>query len=701
MKKWIWLTVGLCLLMLSACLPVFAAETRTMPMAAEGVLNASYWDFKEQGTIHLNGDWQFYWNAFLEPADFKEDSSKVLPQGSMMSVPRVWGGTNNPASNQEGYATYRLRIMLDAAEQDTIKALYIPAAASAYKLWINGKQLDGNGVVGTDRDSMKPKNYAKVVYFEANGGMNEIVIQVSNFVQRKGGLWSPLTFGNSADIMLLREKNMAVQGFVAIAMLTLGFYHLSLVSFRKYNTLDLAVGVTCILLALRTLLLGDTLLVRFWPEFDWELAVKIEYLAPYFGIPYFSWYVLNLYPRDVNRRLIYCFLAVGGLFSLSVIVLPVHFFTQTLFAFQLFTIFEFVYLCYVFLKATVLGREGAWLNGIGGIVMNIAIMNDVLYYNNYIQSIDFSAYGVMVFLFTQTVVVALKYSNAYYKVESVSRELVEVNLTLEDKIRERTEALEQMNRQLRDANSHMKQIESSRRQIIANISHELGTPMTAVQGYLKALLDGIIRPQDDKYIGMIYDKVIMVNRLIQDLFDLSKLETGKASFQMAEVAAEELFERYFREFQYDVEKKDIQFEMTHISGLPDNRLVLLLIDPLRIQQVVGNLVYNAIKFTMAGGLIRITGEFSMENSAEKGELTVSVSDTGVGMEQDELPHVFDRFYKNASTSHYNAGGSGLGLAIAKEIIAYHGGQLTVESEPLKGSTFRFTLPAELLKLEVD
>ncbi|WP_248927297.1 sensor histidine kinase [Paenibacillus hamazuiensis] len=702
MNKWIIAISMVCCLLTGLPLTAAAKEVRESgPAAVQGTLDAAGWNFSGQGMIYLNGEWQFYWHALLEPNDFSA-AGAVVPEPKLAKVPHVWGSgaPGDPAPDNLGYATYRLDLKLGEGDPG-VKSIYIPAIATAYKLWVNGELAAEVGTVGTDPHTMKPKTVAKTVQFHPRPGANELVIQVSNYVQRKGGLWTPLMLGNSSDIMFQREKNIASQLVVAIGLLTLGAYHLGLFMLRKFDTLSLLIGLFCALLALRTLLLGDTLLVRFWPGLDWEVAVKLEYLAPYVGVPLFGWYVRKLYPQDANRRLINVSLAVGALFSLVVLLFPAIVYTRTMLAYQAFTVLLFSYLLYVFMLAVKRRREGALLNGAGTLIMFASVINDVLYYNHVISSVDFVPYGVFIFLFVQTMVVALKYTNAYYMVQNMSVELKDVNATLEDKIRERTEALELSNMQLREANEHLKEMEAVRKVILTNISHEIGTPMTAVQGYIKALLDGVIQPQDRKYISMIYDKVLMVNRLTQDLFDLSKLESGKAKFETCEVAAEDLFEQYFREFQYDVEKKNIRFEMEEISGLPADQLALLTIDPVRIQQVVGNIVYNATKFTAPGGLIRISGELMRAPGASLWELVVRISDTGIGIAPEAVPHIFDRFYKGSAPEHANSEGTGLGLAIAKEIITYHGGTIGVESVLRKGSTFHFTLPVELLPLEVE
>ncbi|MEK8131130.1 ATP-binding protein [Paenibacillus filicis] len=650
----------------------------------------------------LRGPWTFVRDRLLEPEDFKKaaDPSELGP-AYVVSLPHDWGRPGDEsAPGSQGYGTYRLLVSFDPEGDRDVKALYIPAAASSYKLWINGGLQAEIGKVGTSRGEMQPKNYARVYYFQAQPGMNEVVLQVSNFVQRKGGLWTELYMGDAPAVTQLRETNIVKQLVISIALLTLGGYHLALFMLRKLDRLSLLIGVFCTLLALRSLLLGDTLLVRFFPDIPWELAVKVEYLAPYWGIPIFVLFIRLLYPAEMPRRAAYLLSAAGFALSLVVLLFPARIFTYSLHTFQFYMIGIFVYVTCIFILAICRRREGALLNGLSSLVIFAAALNDMLYYSGVVETADFVPYGVMQFMIVQTLIVALKFSKAYYKVEKLSDELLVLNATLEDRIRDRTKELERNRDQLEEVNRHLKQAESSRQRLLANISHELGTPMTSVQGYLKAMLDGFIRPGDRSYLQMIYDKVVLVSRLVQDLFDLSKLEAGKSTFHFTYVTVDDLFHDYIGKYRLDVENRQLRFDLVppdpaELGGTP-----LVSVDPFRIQQVIGNIIFNALKFTPPGGRISIRGTVGVKpDHPLEGMLTIALSDTGAGIDPSVLDHVFDRFVKGSG--ELSGEGSGLGLAIVKEIIQIHGGSVEAESRPGRGSTFRLTLPVEILPEELD
>jgi signal transduction histidine kinase len=658
--------------------------------ASGGILNLEEWDFRRQGTVLLQGEWEFYWNKLYEPTGLEEGP---LPGRSYAMVPHVWKPSNQAAPEREGAATYRIIIILDQTEAGRLKSLYIRNAATAYRLWWNGELLLENGRVGLRPEEMWPKNYAKSASFVPKAGANELVIQVSNFVQRKGGLWDPIEFGDVDDISSSKENKAASQSFIATALLTLGLYHFALFVLRKRDQLSLLVGGYCLLIAIRTLLLGDTLLIRFMPSIDWEWAVKLEYLGFYLGAPFFSMFLNKLFPKEVNRKVMRAICGISLAFSGIVMLFPARVFTYTMLYYELFLGAAIVYLFYVVVLAAIRNRTGARLCASSAVVMIITVGHDVLYYNHFISGYDLAPYGVLMFFFAQTLIVAQKFSKAYEDVELLSAELGEINHKLEEKIQERTKALEISNDYLVYANEHLNRVENSRRELIANITHELGTPMTSIQGYMKALLDGIVQP-DKQYIQIIYDKLQTAERLVQDLFDLTKLEEGQTSFHLVDVIVDELFEEHLSKFEWDVLTHGVRFELMK-PECPEELLAIVRIDPIRIRQVLSNLINNALNYTAPGGSVSIRGSYEDER------LIVTVTDTGRGIDPDVLPYIFDRFVKGTAPRLNAKDGSGLGLAIAKEIVLHHGGIMTASSEQGKGSTFRFDLPVEFIPMVVD
>ncbi len=230
--------------------------------------------------------------------------------------------------------------------------------------------------------------------------------------------------------------------------------------------------------------------------------------------------------------------------------------------------------------------------------------------------------------------------------------------------------------------TEIRRLEQMRREFVANVSHELRTPMTSIQGFVEALLDGMAEDKEsqERYLNVILEETVRLNRLVNDLLDLSGLETGKTHWPVEDVALRPLLAGVIAKLQPQLEKHALTVEFRCPEDLPavtGNRD--------RIQQVLINFLGNAIAFTPPGGRITLLAEQA------GGFVRISVSDTGVGIPATEQDKVWDRFHKVDRSRARGSGGTGLGLAIARQIVEAHGGEVGLSSEPGNGSTFYFTL----------
>jgi len=278
--------------------------------------------------------------------------------------------------------------------------------------------------------------------------------------------------------------------------------------------------------------------------------------------------------------------------------------------------------------------------------------------------------------------------------------LKEMNDELEEKVKDRTSELAEKNHQLNRKNEKLIDLEQSRLQLLSNISHELGTPITFLQGYVQTVKEGFIDANNPKYLDLVQNKVKILDRLIQDLFDLVKFETGKMSMKIENVELRSWLTEIHENFIYDVSSESIVFPYPKIINLPKNKKGILSIDFERMDQVFSNLIHNAMKYTSRDGSIRISASilFNQEiNSTDDfdGKVLIEMKDNGSGIDKELLPFVFDRFFKG-DTSSNKGSGTGLGLAITKEIIEYHKGEIWVESKEDEGTSFFMTLPIILI-----
>jgi signal transduction histidine kinase len=223
----------------------------------------------------------------------------------------------------------------------------------------------------------------------------------------------------------------------------------------------------------------------------------------------------------------------------------------------------------------------------------------------------------------------------------------------------------------------------SRRQMTADIAHDLRNPLTVVGGYIESLRDGVLKPSPERFATMAAE-VEHLKHLVEDLRTLSLADAGELVIHCQPVPPRELMERLAKAYQPQAAQQKINLRLEAGTDLPQIR-----IDPERMEQVLGNLVANALRYTPAGGQIRLTA------AEEQGGIVLSVQDNGSGILPDVLPHIFERSYRGDPSRSGDE--SGLGLAIARSIVELHGGRITAQSAGAGlGSRFSIMLPIDIL-----
>lgn len=231
--------------------------------------------------------------------------------------------------------------------------------------------------------------------------------------------------------------------------------------------------------------------------------------------------------------------------------------------------------------------------------------------------------------------------------------------------------------------SSLEDTENMRQQLIGDISHELRTPLTTIKGSMEGLIDGVI-PADEKTYQQIYGEADRLQRLVEDLQELSRIEGGAYHLEKRWFSLDDLIETIAHKYASRFEEKQISFSYNH----PDTS-IRIFADPDRLEQVLVNLLINAIHYSDEGGSV------SLETHQTRDTLTIRVQDNGVGIAPEHLANVFTRFYRVDKSRSRQSGGSGIGLTISKHLVEAHGGTITVISPGLGlGSTFEIKLPVE-------
>jgi len=260
-----------------------------------------------------------------------------------------------------------------------------------------------------------------------------------------------------------------------------------------------------------------------------------------------------------------------------------------------------------------------------------------------------------------------------------------IEVQSEDELGILAETFNDMASQLEATLEEIRRSESMRREFVADVSHELRTPITSIKSYSETLAENPDIPDDMKteFLRVIVNESDRMTKIVQDLLELSRFDSGASKLSIEEFDIEKSIRDVYAAILIEARKRghdmelELEWQLPHIRG-----------DRARIEQVIMNIVMNAVKYTPDGGRIDITA------GAVGPDVYIKVSDNGTGIPKEDLPRLFDRFYRVDKARSRESGGTGLGLAIAKEIISMHGGDIMVESEVGEGTTFTIKLPID-------
>jgi signal transduction histidine kinase len=243
---------------------------------------------------------------------------------------------------------------------------------------------------------------------------------------------------------------------------------------------------------------------------------------------------------------------------------------------------------------------------------------------------------------------------------------------------------ERMRKQLKENKKMSIQYEANRKELISNISHDLKTPIASIIGYVEGLLDGVANTpaKKERYMQIIYQKSLDMNRLINDLILFSKLDINKLAFEFKKVDFSAYTAQLFEDYGVELQENGVEL----ISRYQCDQDLKLCMDPKQMRRVFNNIIGNALKH-----LNKNTKAIEIIVFEEVDEVMVRISDNGSGIAEDQLEHIFDRFYKGDVSRNTDIGSSGLGLSISKQIVQAHGGKIWASSEIGKGTTIYFTI----------
>ena len=389
-------------------------------MAVQGVLDLTGWNFDRQGSVDLTGEFEFYWNQHVRPADF--DATPPPRPSGFIKVPGFWNRyrLNGVELPGEGYATYRLTVHL--ADSGAHLALKVPEVSTAYRLFIDRNEMAAVGVAGESMPTTVPRQHPMLFSFTPDSDRMIVLIQVSNFHHRRGGPWEMITLGKAEELARLHERKHGLDFFLFGGIFIMAVYHLGLFLARRKFRATLYFGVFCFLIALRLFTTDERYLVQILPALDWGLLVRIEYLSFYLAVPVFGMFIQSLFgifPRQLLRLI----LLAGLGFALMVILTPVRVFSYSLPLYECITLALMGYTFWKMLSQPVRQQPEALVFLAGMMLLCLAVINDILYVERLVNTGFLAPLGLFFFIFAQAFILYLRMFKAYTLVETQGIEL--------------------------------------------------------------------------------------------------------------------------------------------------------------------------------------------------------------------------------------------------------------------------------------
>lgn len=296
------------------------------------------------------------------------------------------------------------------------------------------------------------------------------------------------------------------------------------------------------------------------------------------------------------------------------------------------------------------------------------------------QALLISAFAALAAAIVVSLFVSRRIVEPLQELSSVSRRLAQGYYRERTSIRSDDE-LADLSQSINQLAAALEQTEQRRLALLADVTHELRTPLTTIEGYMEGLIDGVIAPEPQIF-AMIQHEAVRLKWLTEELVLLSRAEAGQLRIAPQPTNLALLVEHSAAQFQPQFAAQEIQLELRMPPELPE-----VLVDPNRLEQILINLLSNALRYTPSGGHVRITAE------PHDFFVQLAVQDTGIGIAAEHIPHIFERFYRVDKSRARKSGGTGIGLTIARHLVYAQGGEIWVESPGLgHGATFYVTLP---------
>ncbi|MCK4346792.1 MAG: GAF domain-containing protein [Bacteroidales bacterium] len=419
----ITITLVIFSLLVTSCSTKYSG--RKSPDAHLGVMDLTNWEFKNDGLVQLNGEWEFYWERLLTPEDFRKEIPPV--KTGYFKFPGYWKNyqIKNNKIKSHGYASFRL--VINTSGSDSLYSLKIGRVFTAYKLWVNNHLLASQGQVGRSENEMVPAWIPLEIFFPEKSETLELVLQISNFKHNRGGISGRIFLGLPGQISNLGKKRIGLDFFLFGILLMMSLYLFGLFFLRKNDPAPLYFGLVFIFTIITIVVNREVIITGLIKNPNWEICSKMDYVANYLRASFFVLYIGYLFKEEILRVFVKGILIWGVVMSILVLFTPAKIYSHTNFSFEMIALAGFLYLTYGLVRALLSRKEGALFSLLGTLALLFASSNDILYDNLIIQTVWLFPVGLFLFVFFHSFMLSIRFSNLLESVKKLSNRLLKLD----------------------------------------------------------------------------------------------------------------------------------------------------------------------------------------------------------------------------------------------------------------------------------
>jgi signal transduction histidine kinase len=659
------------------------SPTVTAPAPRAGFVDLSHWNFARDGTARLAGEWLYFDGRWV--AAVGDDRTDGVPA----RVPGLWPQRGrNGEIRADGFGTYALKLRLPAPPFGDTFAVDTGQMRSAYRLYADNKMIAEGGTPAASAADERINAFSSLGTLPPANPIVELRLEVSNHLSRYGGIFTAPSVGLASALERQRHVIEMLSLIMVGALLFAASYHFIFSGIVRGGRVHLWFGLLAALVGSRNFLiepLARDIVPLIGQDWVWRLDLVVTSLC----LPAAYWSLALSFRRYLSLRIgivvtMFCVFAAGVVLAVGVGA------GDTAFkAVEILSCATILYLAWAIVRAAWQKEKGTGLALAGLIFVAIAIAHDFL-----VAGSNAMTFGCIAFFVCISGSLTARSRDEFEKVVTRSAELTNVNAQLETAVGERTAELEQKIRELETQQIALEESRAAavsanvtKSRFLANMSHELRTPLNAILGFSEIIFGRLFGDSAERYADYAADIHSSGRRLlalIDDVLDLSKIEAGKLALFDARLELGAQIDAAMRLVAAKAAAKFIR--LVRESDAP----IHIVADERALQQILVNLLTNAVKFTGAQGEVRVRAHREADGST-----IVSVEDTGIGINPADMPHVLESFgqarHDIAATGER---GTGLGLPIVKGLVEAHGGTLTIESEVDIGTKAIVSFPPE-------